>query len=438
MKRCIVKLVVMVGLIGMLICPILGSAQGNLLPAGPPAPTMKTLDEIYKVAESRIPIPDSIPAIITEPGSYYLSKNIQVKTADEAIIIQADNVKIDLNGYSIIGPGASTPGGKNGISVGLGYSNISVMNGSIMGFGGDGITCSSTSSTLFMNIFVTNNGTIGIYAGPGAMIKNCHAEQNDSVGFLVGTSSVVENCISKNNGYHGFSAGGSCLFKSCVAYQNGGAGFYTSGGLTKFVECISSYNTSSGFRGVSSLFKGGRFGITINNSTASYNSGDGIYAGTRSTIENCSITNNSLSGIDLAESVILISGGGVTTRSIIKNCNIISNTVDGIKVFSNCDIIENNISLNTNHGITVENFSKFPSGTDYGTQNRIDGNHLTDNTLKGIYIQGKGENLIVRNVANNNGTIHPGDDYDIDTTNNKVGAKTNDPTTQFPFANIYF
>ena len=47
----------------------------------------------------------SFPIIITKPGSYKLRTNLVVPDANTtAILVHADNVTIDLSGFSIIGP----------------------------------------------------------------------------------------------------------------------------------------------------------------------------------------------------------------------------------------------------------------------------------------------------------------------------------------------
>src|SRR4051812_3821732 len=52
------------------------------------------------------------PIVICQPGSYRLSGNLTVPNANTtAISIQADNVKLDLNGFSIIGPVICKSGG---------------------------------------------------------------------------------------------------------------------------------------------------------------------------------------------------------------------------------------------------------------------------------------------------------------------------------------
>ncbi len=418
----------------ILIIPISISSQGTLLPGGPPAKTMKSLDEIYKAAESRTPISGSIPFAINSSGSYYLTGNITVKTNEDAIIIQAGNVTIDLNGFTITGPGNKVIGSSNGIYC-SGYYNITIINGNILEFGKSGISCATTTNTLVMNIKASNNGENGISVGAYAIIKNCQTAYNGATGINAGTASVIENCSSNCNTANGYYLAGSTTVKSSVAYTNTGTGFYSSGQI-KYVDCISSYNTGYGFKSDGAVMQS-RASLELINSTSQYNTLDGVYCGSRSYIENCSINENTLKGINMAEGVIYGLGGGVDTKSIVKNCNITGNDSDGIYIFSQCDILENNISSNGRYGIYVTNFSIKPAGTDYGTHNRIQGNYLTDNVTKGIYIPGKGINIIIKNIAISNGAESPWDDYDIETTYNKIGIITEDMLTHYSIANIY-
>jgi hypothetical protein len=71
---------------------------------------MKTLDQV----EARIPIdatrtPGDASATfrITAPGSYYLTGNITGQSGKVGILVLANDVTIDLNGFSLIGAGNS-------------------------------------------------------------------------------------------------------------------------------------------------------------------------------------------------------------------------------------------------------------------------------------------------------------------------------------------
>src|SRR5476651_1165640 len=98
--------------------------QGTLTPPGAPAPTMKSLDQI----EARTPI-SSAPFTISASGSYYLTGNLAV-TSGAGIIIAADFVTLDLNGYTISSTAASAANAGVGLS-GSSHHDITIRNGHI-------------------------------------------------------------------------------------------------------------------------------------------------------------------------------------------------------------------------------------------------------------------------------------------------------------------
>src|SRR5579871_4440425 len=93
------------------------------------------------------------PILICQSGSYRLSGNLSITTPDTSgILVSADNVTLDLNGFAITGPVACKPGtypvqcsGTTGVGVAFGvfamfdFDNVTIRNGTVRGIDGDGI-----------------------------------------------------------------------------------------------------------------------------------------------------------------------------------------------------------------------------------------------------------------------------------------------------------
>jgi hypothetical protein len=102
---------------------------------------MKTLAQI----EARTPI-SSAPITITNSGSYYLTTNLTVSSGD-AIVIDANNVTLDLNGFAISSTAPFATGMAIMVAGSRNVTNIAILNG-------------------FISSGVTNNGS-GVYSGSG-------------------------------------------------------------------------------------------------------------------------------------------------------------------------------------------------------------------------------------------------------------------------------
>lgn len=164
------------------------------------------------------------PVTISESGSYRLASNPIVPDGNTtAIDITAANVVMDLNGFSILGPG--TPGSGVGIRAarpaGLPgdppAGAVSVLNGVVRGMGGAGIrlgpSCrvegvhalqngvgvETAQGCRIVNNNVNING-IGIQTGGGATVIGNTVKNNTGLGMTLGDAGYAHNVVTGNNG----------------------------------------------------------------------------------------------------------------------------------------------------------------------------------------------------------------------------------------------
>lgn len=111
------------------------------------------------------------PTTITESGSYVLLRDITLGESGTAIIIAADNVSLNLNGHSVVGPG-----NKQGVGIGIeGVNSISVHNGTIAGFG-IGIRVASAQDVIGENLQIRGEDGGGPPPGEvGVLVLNSRA-----------------------------------------------------------------------------------------------------------------------------------------------------------------------------------------------------------------------------------------------------------------------
>jgi parallel beta-helix repeat protein len=398
-----------------LVCSKSLLAQGSLTPPGAPTPTMKSLDQI----EARTPI-DSLPFTIGASGSYYLTRNLTATGSGAGLTVSADNVTIDLNGFTLAGGGSGTV---SGINVPNAQTNLCVRNGTVSGWAGGGIIAPAITVSIVEKVRVLgNSGGSGITVNTGCTVRECEVSGSTGAncnGIGVGGKSSVLGCnVWANNG--GIVLGASSTVTNCTASGNAGTGVYVNNN-SSVAHCTASANGGGGFY-LSD-------GCTITDCAASSNTGlyAGIYGGVGGTVANCSAASNAPCGISVSD--------GCTVRG----CTVRNNASQGILVSSSdCYLVGNAVAANN-----TANSASGGGMVVYGSGNRIESNNFANNTNAGLYISGPiGHTPITGNLIVGNSFAGPS--YIID-TGNTVGPLVNkssaggtlDPTTN-SLANIVY
>lgn len=386
-------------------------------PSAPTAGTMKPLDQV----EPRTPI-TSVPYVISQSGSYYLTKNLTATTS--AITINVDDVTLDLAGFTLAGTGSAA---YYGVYIG-GYKNIEIRNGTIRNFVYTGIHDVTTGGNhrRIINMRVMNNGRHGIYlwgstTAGGDLVKDCLVSGNGAsytntvygiylsshcivsgnlvysngnstlttaYGISVGTGSVVsgntvrtnygtgikttascrivDNTITDNRN-HGLNSGDNCTIHNNTSVSNTVVGIYTGN------HCTIRENT---------VISNGGNGISVGNdciisqNTSNLNGG-GIYAGDHVTITDNTISGNAASGI-------ICTGGTITQNTVSLNNTAAAANWGGIVVSVHSQVKENTLEGNTKNNIYVTGYrnsieNNVISGSDYGINFGSTGNVYLNN-----------------------------------------------------------
>ena len=366
-------------ILAMSVCAIIarGADAGDLIPPpGPVAPTMKPLDEI----EPRTPV-NTLPAgvdsvhLIDQPGSYYLTANITGQVGKNALKIVADNVTLDLNGFTLEG----VAGSENGV-LASGVKGLTIRNGSIVGFGIKGIEAATSRSAVFDTLIVRDCADKGIAAGFDSILRHCIATGNAGDGIFTNTGALIERCIANFNGGDGFDISVGCSVLDCVAYGNTGSGYFII------------------------------LNVSVDRCVARNNGQHGLVSGAGTSVLNSHFRRNGDHGIR------------VTT-----GCDIVGNHCDenvgpGIRVSASCRVRNNMCKSNgffagNSAGILVE-----------GSNNHVHGNTAIGNN-RGVEVTAIG------NIVTSNAAIANGVNYAI-VAGNDAAPISSAATAISPLANI--
>ena len=292
--------------------------------------------------------------LLSKPGHYYLRDTLVVtKTSGDGIIIDSDNVILDLNGFAVIAGPQQTD---DGIVVQGTQENITIKNGSVIGFGGDGINGLVADLSSFENLLVKDNGDDGISTDFSCLVINCIVLNNGSEGINVDDGSIVRNCTSGNNGADGIRASLGCIVYNCIAFGNASHGIDVNAG-SRIEHCTVYDNHENGLDLGTSV-------LTINN-TAYRNGWNGIRTSNNALILD-NISNDNGTCISDGSCGVGTNGQGSNEdqgAGILANSNamVLKNTSSGNYfglVLTGVDITanKNNVQNNSHAGILATNF----------------------------------------------------------------------------------
>ncbi len=298
-------------------------------PSGPIAPTARFGERIELSQETTPGVLGSVFRILN-PGSYFLAEDLTVPAGTTGIRLEASDVTIDLNGYTIRGEAGSI----NGIQISSIAENVAILNGTIRDVGGNAISTGSTGADrcLYENITALNIGARGFRGDESCIVRNCVIDTAQFQGIELGRGAIVENCVVRNlsNG-DGYIVGPSSRVTACVAeavigggsVQSDGDGFQV-GSDSIIAGCLSVANANEGFETGDRCF--------VVECSSVLNSGLGFRIGETSRIERCLSTDNLSIGIVVDE------------RSSVINCQVARAGGQGIALNSNCVAIGNTVT----------------------------------------------------------------------------------------------
>jgi hypothetical protein len=236
---------------------------------------MKTLSQI----EARTPL--SVATTISQSGSYYLTTNITVNSGN-GITISADNVSLDLNGFTI----SSTAPSATGYGIYLSdQRNITIINGSVAGgvvnnegtFSGSGFDSGiyglDAHNVTISGVSIAGCLNYGIYLSEDTTVVDaCTVRTVGLYGIKAGTitASVVEDC--GGTAIHGDQIS-DCRGESVGSYGINGTTVnnsygvsYSQTALTYGIYASWAVNNSYGYGYSKASYGYGIYASTVNNS----------------------------------------------------------------------------------------------------------------------------------------------------------------------------
>jgi hypothetical protein len=203
------------------------------------APPAAALDGSIEINQAKA---SSFPVVISKPGSYRLTSNLDVTAVPSpqnvtVISITASDVTLDLGGFAIIGGVACTASGTpttvacsvtgsgEGVAGSAGANNVTVRNGTIQGMGRSGVDLPG-ANILVDAIHTYSEGVAGVLIGSGTVTR-CTVKLCKLSGIIASQGSISGN-TSSYNGTEGIAIPSGSVTNN-VAQSNGNNGIDATG-----------------------------------------------------------------------------------------------------------------------------------------------------------------------------------------------------------------
>jgi hypothetical protein len=168
----------------------------------------------------------SVPYEIKNPGFYYLGGNLTYSGTGDAITVNANDVTLDLMGFSLTNSGAK--GDTRGIFMG-GKSNVEIRNGTVRGFFNGVWNSPIGNKSRALNIRAIDNGNGISIESSNCLVKGCNASNNSGSGIIV-VSGLIADCVASNN-FNGIVLEGPGSVLGNNAFNNSGLNFLLGNGV---------------------------------------------------------------------------------------------------------------------------------------------------------------------------------------------------------------
>jgi hypothetical protein len=309
-------------------------------------------DGVIEISHAAIVAAGGYPYTITTQGSYVLTSNLQVTGGGNGIEVQTPNVTIDLNGFTMDG----NFGGLTGINTG--NPGLTVRNGTITGFGGNGIVSTFGPLNVFQ-VRVGMNQGVGI-VGNRCLIAESVVESN-FVGGIQASRCRIENNNVQDSWGIGISGDDNVIVHNNVMENQAGGIFTTSNSTIQenTIKGNGQYGISDGLVGppppIPPVVAGLR--LNIRGNTINSNGGPGITIRAPALISGNTIASNWGTGIVCSWAC------AISDNVIETNNNSSSPTGGGVFAGPGSNVTDNSISFNINFGLILPITSGYSQNT---------------------------------------------------------------------------